>query len=89
VVIALARDSIALGLAAQEYGSRFFANDASPQSGWIEYPGTFKDDAAKKVFRESWQKVLGGEAALLRVDLVNLLGAIGEALRSLAATVGL
>jgi len=29
------------------------------------------------------------EAALLRVDLVNLLGAIGEALRSLAATVGL
>jgi len=29
------------------------------------------------------------DAALLRVDLVNLLGAIGEALRSLAATVGL
>ncbi|HLQ05256.1 MAG TPA: hypothetical protein VK197_06350 [Verrucomicrobiae bacterium] len=29
------------------------------------------------------------EAALLRVDLMNLLGAIGEALRSLAGAVGI
>ncbi len=29
------------------------------------------------------------EAAILRVDLVQLLGAIGEALRSLAGAVGL
>lgn len=58
--IAAARSAIALGLSAQAYGERFFANDAQPGGGWIEYPGQFKDKAARDVFRESWQKQQSG-----------------------------
>ncbi len=54
-VIEAARESMGLGLAAQSYGSRFFANDAKPTGGWIEYPGSFKDTEARKLFRESVQ----------------------------------
>lgn len=55
-VIECARESFGLGLVAQNYGSRFFANDAKPSGGWIEYPGQFKDKAARQVFRESVQE---------------------------------
>lgn len=58
--IELARDSVGLALAAQEYGARFFANDAKPSGGWIEHPGTFKSPEAKKIFRESWQEMQSG-----------------------------
>lgn len=58
--IALARESAALGLAAQEYGARFFQNDAKPGGGWIEFPGNFKDKPAREQFRESWQEAQGG-----------------------------
>lgn len=59
--IAMARESIGLGLAAQEYGGRFFANDATPSGGWIEYPHKFPDAAARQTFRESFQKFQGGK----------------------------
>lgn len=52
--IEMQRDVIGLGLGAQEYGARFFANDATPP-GWIEMPGTFADKTKKDNFRESWQ----------------------------------
>ena len=55
-VIECARESMGLGLAAQSYGSRFFANDARPAGGWIEYPGKFADRAARTQFRESVQE---------------------------------
>lgn len=58
--IELARETIGMGLAAQEYGSRFFANDARPGGGWIEFPGQFKDTAARQTFRETWQAAQGG-----------------------------
>ncbi|HWU69213.1 MAG TPA: phage portal protein [Stenotrophobium sp.] len=58
--IALARESAALGLAAQEYGARFFQNDAKPGGGWIEFSGNFKDKAARDNFRESWQEAQSG-----------------------------
>lgn len=58
--IALARESAALGLAAQEYGARFFQNDAKPGGGWIEFPGKFKDKPARDTFRESWQEAQSG-----------------------------
>lgn len=58
--IELARESIGMALAAQDYGSRFFANDAKPTGGWIEFPGSFKDSEAKKVFRESYQQAQAG-----------------------------
>jgi HK97 family phage portal protein len=57
--IEAARRSISAGLAAQDYGMRFFQNDARP-GGWIEYPGQFKDDEQRRKFRESWQAQQAG-----------------------------
>lgn len=54
-VIECARESMGLGLSAQSYGARFFANDARPSAGWIEYPGKFADKEARRIFRESVQ----------------------------------
>ncbi|WP_297497089.1 phage portal protein [Ferrovum sp.] len=54
--IALARNAIGGAMAAQNYGSRFFANDAKPLSGYVEYPGSFKDKMAREQFRESLQE---------------------------------
>lgn len=59
-VIESARESFGLGLAAQSYGARFFANDAKPSGGWIEFPGTFKDKPAREAFKESWQETQSG-----------------------------
>jgi len=58
--IELARESVGLGLAAQEYGARFFQNDAKPGGGWIEFPGNFKDKSARDTFRESFQAAQTG-----------------------------
>lgn len=58
-VIEAARESLGLGLAAQEYGARFFQNDARP-GGVIEFPGKFADKTAKQTFRESWQESQSG-----------------------------
>ena len=58
--IELARENLGTALAAQGYGARFFANDAKPTGGWIEFPGSFKDSEAKKVFRESYQHAQSG-----------------------------
>jgi HK97 family phage portal protein len=58
--IGLARDAIAEGLSIQAYSSRFFANDARPGGGWIEYPHRFADTTAKKTFRDTWQEMQGG-----------------------------
>ncbi|MBF0421904.1 MAG: phage portal protein [Magnetococcales bacterium] len=58
--IGMARESLGAALAAQEYSSRFFANDAKPGGGWIEFPGTFKDAEARRVFRETMQAAQSG-----------------------------
>ncbi len=58
--IELARENFGVALAAQDYGARFFANDAKPTGGWIEFPGNFKDKAARDVFRESFQAAQSG-----------------------------
>lgn len=55
-VIECARESMGLGLSAQDYGARFFANDAKPSGGWLEYPGKFADKLARTIFRESVQE---------------------------------
>ena len=59
-LIGLAREAIGEGLAMQSYSARFFANDAKPGGGWIEYPGRFATNEAKKKFREGWQDLQGG-----------------------------
>lgn len=61
-VIEYARESMGLGLSAQAYGARFFANDAKPAGGWIEFPGKFKDKEARLIFRETWQAMQSGNS---------------------------
>lgn len=54
--IAMAKNAIGLAIAAEEYGSKFYANGAAP-SGVLEHPGTLKDPAR---VRESWNAAFGG-----------------------------
>ena len=54
--IAMAKNAIGLAIATEEYGSRFFANGATP-GGILEHPGVLKDP--NKV-RESWNAAFGG-----------------------------
>lgn len=54
--VAMCKNSIGLAIAAEEYGSKFYANGANP-SGVLEHPGTLKDPS--KV-RESWTQTFGG-----------------------------
>lgn len=54
--IAMARNSLGMSLATEEYGSKFFANGASP-SGVLEHPGVLKDP--EKV-REAWNRAYRG-----------------------------
>lgn len=57
--IEIAADVLGLGIAAQTYGARFFANDAKP-GGWLEMTGKFADNEAKEEFKRSWQEAQGG-----------------------------
>ena len=54
--IAMAKNSIGLSMACEEYGSKFFANGAAP-SGVLEHPGILKDPER---VRDSWQAAFGG-----------------------------
>ena len=56
--IALEKNAIGLGIAAEEYGSRFFQNGARP-SGVLTHPNTVKDP---KRLRENWNAAYGGSA---------------------------
>lgn len=58
--IALAADTIGLGLQVQDYGGRFFANNGRPGGGWIEHPTQFKTTESRQVFKESWQAAQTG-----------------------------
>ena len=49
--IAMAKNSIGVGLACEEYGAKFFANGAAP-SGVLEHPGVVKDPNR---IRDSWE----------------------------------
>lgn len=65
--IALERNAIGLGLAAEEYGGKFFANGARP-SGVLTHPNTVKDP---KRLRESWQAAYGGSANANKVCILE------------------
>ena len=58
--IEMMRETVGDGIAAQQFGARFFANDARPMGGWIESPGNFKNKEARDAFRESWQAAQAG-----------------------------
>ena len=56
--IALEKNAIGLGIAAEEYGSKFYSNGARP-SGILTHPNTVKDP---KRLRDSWNAAYGGSA---------------------------
>ncbi len=56
--IAMARNALGLSIAAEEYGSKFFANGAQP-SGVLEHPGHVNDPDK---LRRSWQETFGGSS---------------------------
>lgn len=47
-------------LAAQEYGNRFWANDATPRV-WLEHPGHFRDAETREEWRKRFREAIGGE----------------------------
>ena len=65
--IAMAKNAIGLGIAAEEYGSKFYANGAAP-SGVLEHPGTLKDPS--KV-RDSWTQTFGGSSNSHKVAVLE------------------
>lgn len=65
--IAMAKNAIGLAIATEEYGSKFFANGATP-SGILEYPGTVKDP--DKV-RESWNAGFAGSSNAQKVAVLE------------------
>lgn len=58
--IEMQREMLGGALAAQDYGNRFFANDAKPTGGWVEVPGKFADAAARTKFTDSVKSATGG-----------------------------
>ena len=64
--IALEKSAIGLGIAAEEYGSKFFSNGARP-SGILTHPNTVKDPAA---LRASWNAAYRNGFSERRVGLV-------------------
>lgn len=65
--IAMAKNSIGVGLACEEYGAKFFANGAAP-SGVLEHPGTIKDITR---LRESWNAIYGGSKNAGKVAILE------------------
>ena len=65
--IAMAKNAIGLAIAAEEYGSKFYANGAAP-SGVLEHPGTLKDPAR---VRESWNAAFGGSSNAHKVAVLE------------------
>ena len=65
--IAMAKNAIGLAIAAEEYGSKFYANGSAP-SGILEHPGTLKDPAR---VRDSWNATFGGSSNSNKVAVLE------------------
>ncbi|MEF9880244.1 MAG: phage portal protein [Clostridia bacterium] len=65
--IALEKNAIGLGIAAEEYGSKFFSNGATP-AGVLTHPNTVKNPSA---LRESWNAAYGGSSNSNRVAILE------------------
>jgi HK97 family phage portal protein len=67
--IGLMREAIGLGLAAEEYGSRFFSQDARP-GGYLEHPQRLSDPAYKRL-KEEWEEGHQGLTKAHRMDILE------------------
>ena len=65
--IAMAKNTVGMSMACEEYGSSFFSNGATP-GGVLEHPGTLKDPG--KV-RDSWNAAFRGSANSNKVAVLE------------------
>ena len=65
--IAVEKNAIGLGIAAEEFGSKFFSNGARP-SGILTHPNTVKDP---KKLREAWNSAYGGSTNSGKVAVIE------------------
>ena len=65
--IAVERNAVGLSIAAEEFGSKFFSNGATP-SGILTHPNTVKNP---KALRESWMEAYGGSSNSNRVAILE------------------
>ena len=65
--ISMAKNSIGMAIACEEYGAKFFANGATP-GGILEHPGVVKDP--DKV-RDSWNAAFGGSSNSNKVAVLE------------------
>lgn len=54
------QETIGIALAQDEYGARFYANDATPP-GILTHPGHFADTNSRKAFAEQWRAAQSGD----------------------------
>lgn len=67
--IAMARQSIGLALATEEFGARFFSNNAQP-GVVLEHPGKLGEEAYNRL-RESWSETHSGLSNAHRVAILE------------------
>jgi len=65
--IAMAKQSIGLALATEEYGATFFSNGANP-GGVLEHPGVVKNP---EQLRESWHGQFGGSGKAHKIAVLE------------------
>lgn len=65
--VAMAKNTIGMSQACEEYGAKFFKNGANP-SGILKHPGTLEDP--EKV-RESWNRAFAGSANAGKVAVLE------------------
>ena len=65
--IAMSKNAIGLAIAAEEYGSKFFANGATP-AGILETPTLIKDISK---LRDSWNEAYGGSRNAGKVAILE------------------
>ena len=68
-VLSLAADSFGFGLAARDFGARFFSNGARP-SIILKHPGKLSE-TAKSNLRESWERLYSGTQNAHRTAVVE------------------
>jgi HK97 family phage portal protein len=56
------REAIGAAIVTRDYGSRYFSNSARPPT-WIENPGKFRDDVARRKWAAEYQAAYGGQNA--------------------------
>jgi HK97 family phage portal protein len=64
-----AKESLGVGIAARDFGGRFFGNNAYP-GGVLRHPAVLKD-TAKKALRESWESMHQGIEAAHRTAILE------------------